>query len=54
MGSWESSGVVVTDEGGAAGAIGAWTGRDDEVDEDAGVFVCGGRGGTDGRSPMVD
>ena len=53
MGSWESSGVVVAREGGAAGAIGAWTGNGD-VDEDAVVIVCGVRGGTEGRSALVD
>ena len=54
MGSWESSGVIVAREGGAAGAIGAWTGKGGEVDEDAVVIVCGGRGGTEGRSALVD
>ena len=54
MGSWESSGVVVAREGGAAGAIGAWTGKGGNVDEEAEVIVCGGRGGTENRSALVD
>ena len=50
MGSWESSGVIVAREGGAAGAIGAWTGKGGEVDEDA-VWLYDERqsGGIEGK-----